>query len=245
MNDEEIRQNVKRAAVTTSDNLCVKCAQGKIDRPRSMRLCSWCRLGEVVDASPGLKNRPRAPERIETGRPARAVRRPVERAPRSPRVKIAFTDEQLARARDLYEGKGQRLKDVAQALGVGPNVARRELLAAGVRIRAKRERWLPDEEIARRYRDGASLDRLARDFETSPGTIRNHLERLGVDVDHCPQERADLDAAQLAREYEAGASIDDLRRKYGCGTATVANRLRAAGVTIRPPGRHRARRAAA
>lgn len=164
----------------------------------------------------------------------RSPRPRAQRAPSPPREPVKAIDVDVARR--LYEDEGLTLKQVAAQLGVSHNTLRARLDAAGIRIRAKRERWLPDAEIARRYRAGETLEALGRAFQTNATTIAAHLRRMKIPIVSTPR-RAQFDLEAATRDYVGGAGLESVARAHKVGATTLSHRLRAAGVTIRPASR--------
>lgn len=141
-----------------SDDLCVQCARGKVDRPRSASLCLWCRLGTTTaddDARRRLEYRadPVVVSYVE-GRgtveaiaaahgvsPSTVSRRlrlagvPVR--PRGTPVgahRIAIDDAELVRA---YVVEGLSLEQLADRFACHWQTAKRRLVVAGVQIRPR------------------------------------------------------------------------------------------------------------
>jgi uncharacterized protein (DUF433 family) len=124
---------------------------------------------------------------------------------------------------------------------------------------------LPVEELAERYRAGASLDDLAILCGCSPGKIRRILTAVRIEIrarggveqtpeaphpapSRTPPQRRSgrlsdqaahdlLRTGELAGRYRAGASLEDLAIEYRCSPSKIRSLLFRAGVAIRPPGR--------
>jgi predicted nucleic acid-binding Zn ribbon protein len=109
----------------------------------------------------------------------------------------------------------------------------------------------PIEELAERYRAGASLDDLAVLCEDTPYRIRSTLVAAGVAIRprgslptnafDDPQGRGALvirrSIEDMVGRYRAGASLDDLAVLCRCSAAKVRTLLLKAGVELRPRGK--------
>lgn len=109
---------------------------------------------------------------------------------------MPLTPEQVNEAGALYTG-GLSLREVALRLGVSSSTVHRALTAAGVVTRRpgpepasektrKQGRVSPtkgrEDEVVAHYRRHGSLMRAARDFGSTPATIRRVLESAGVRI---------------------------------------------------------------
>jgi uncharacterized protein (DUF433 family) len=106
---------------------------------------------------------------------------------------------------------------------------------------------MPDEELAARYRAGASLDELAARYRSYPHKVRRILVAAGVKIrppgptaarpDQDGRGRGVLavrwSVEDLVERYRAGASLDDLAIQCECASRKVRRILIAAGVEIR------------
>ena len=92
--------------------------------------------------------------------------------------------------------------------------------------------------VGAKYRQGRSLDDLARKFGVHRRTVADHLERLGVArrVNLLKLTQADIERA--ISQYQAGDSLATVGKILNVGASTVQRALKRAGVAIRPrPGR--------
>jgi transposase-like protein len=99
------------------------------------------------------------------------------------------------------------------------------------------QRRLPDAEILEvisRYREGASIDGLARRFEVHRTTIIANLDRAGVARRRLVRKMTDESVARAARRYDADASLAVVALEFGVHARTLAREFRRAGVSIRP-----------
>jgi uncharacterized protein (DUF433 family) len=175
---------------------------------------------------------------------------------------------------------GATIDDLAALYQSYPYRIRRTLVAAGVEIRPPgpsaggldrdpRGRGLRTvsrsvEELAGRYRAGASLEDLAILCGCAANKVRRILIAAGVEIrprsgvkptteapDPAPpvtlQRRAGrlsdqaahdlLQTGELAGRYRAGASLEDLSIEYRCSPNKIRSLLFRAGVEVRTPGR--------
>ncbi len=109
----------------------------------------------------------------------------------------------------------------------------------------------PVEELAERYRGGASLEDLAILCRDTPYRIRRTLVDAGVAIRPrgClptnafddPRGRGALairrSVEEVVERYRVGASLDDLAVLCRCSAAKVRNLLVKAGVELRPRGK--------
>lgn len=137
--------------------------------------------------------------------------------------------------REAYES-GLRLVDVAALFGTHKNRIRDLLVEAGVTIRPRAWKPLPELELKARYEAGEPARTLAADYGVDEGTIRAHLRRFGVTIRPGGPDRPDVDVDELTRRYHAGESTETLAVAFGCSPQTVTRRLKAAGVELRERG---------
>jgi uncharacterized protein (DUF433 family) len=107
---------------------------------------------------------------------------------------------------------------------------------------------LPAEELAGRYRAGATIDDLAALYQSYPYRVRRTLVAAGVEIRPPGAVAAGLDrdprgrgvravrrpVGELVERYRAGAALDDLAILCSCASNKVRRILIAAGVEIRP-----------
>ncbi|SDI90795.1 hypothetical protein SAMN05444157_0742 [Frankineae bacterium MT45] len=112
--------------------------------------------------------------------------------------------------------------------------------AAPVRLSLTRSNHLlrPHEvaELVTAYQDGASLQRLSRDFSLHEQTVRAHLERSGVILRPWKVLTQDQVPAVIQR-YADGRSLRELSVEFGVSNGTIRNYLLKAGVVMRPARR--------
>ena len=84
------------------------------------------------------------------------------------------------------------------------------------------------------YRDGASIDGLARRYEVHRTTVMAHLERAGIARRRVVRKMPDQSVAEATAQYEQGASLAKLAGAFGVYERTITREFRRAGVAIRP-----------
>ena len=84
------------------------------------------------------------------------------------------------------------------------------------------------------YRDGSSIDALARRYQVHRTTVINHLDPVGVARRRVTRKTPDESVARAAVGYEQGASLAVVASEYGVHQRTLARELRQAGASIRP-----------
>ena len=90
------------------------------------------------------------------------------------------------------------------------------------------------DDIVEAYQAGASISRLAVEFDVHRTTVSGHLDRNGV-PHHSEHTAWDDDILRQAAElYATGLSLADVAHRFGVDAQTVANRFRRAGVAVRP-----------
>ncbi|MEO3857498.1 GntR family transcriptional regulator [Acrocarpospora sp. B8E8] len=172
---------------------------------------------------------------------------------RGPRPKpVTAADEDLIRR---YQN-GESIRVIATSRRTDGKKVRAQLVAAGVRIRRRRDARrlaeVTDEELAGRYQAGQSLSVIAASLDVDPGTVRARLAAAGVeirppgrirkhaDISAKPQlvrEQREVRGEELADLYRAGSTVAALVERFGVSKEKVRARLRAEGVAMRRPGR--------
>jgi lambda repressor-like predicted transcriptional regulator len=94
----------------------------------------------------------------------------------------------------------------------------------------------PDEkaELAKLYKDGASLQELSRKFECHRHTVDRHLQRAGIEVRPQKLMTPHL-VTQATKLYADGNSLADVGKQLGVEASTVGKALKRSGVKLRPP----------
>jgi transcriptional regulator with XRE-family HTH domain len=149
------------------------------------------------------------------------------------RFRIHFPDEVLARYRAGELDTGE----VAELCGVSYPVAVRELRRAGVEIRPRGRprgtRPAQHADIIRRYRQGESLQQVARELGLSRGRVATVLKRYGVarrapGPDLWKKGMSPTDRKRLAEHLTglrraAGLTQDELSARSGLTQFTLSN----------------------
>ena len=151
----------------------------------------------------------------------------------------------LSNPRDIVEtlaGQGSRAsRGSRNAPGEGPNRAS-EPSEGGVpeergRLSNPVQRRLPATEIdalVGLYRDGSSIDALARKYRVHRTTVIHHLDQTGVARRRVVRKMTEESVALAAARYEQGASLAVVASEFGVHQRTLARELRRAGASIRP-----------
>ena len=84
------------------------------------------------------------------------------------------------------------------------------------------------------YRDGSSIDALARKYRVHRTTVIHHLDRAGIARQRVIRKMTDESVALAAARYEEGASLALVANEFGVHQRTLARELRRAGASIRP-----------
>ncbi len=98
------------------------------------------------------------------------------------------------------------------------------------------QRRLSSDEIQRLthlYREGASVDELARRYEVHKTTVIRHLDRQAVTRRRVVPKMTDHSVGQAAASYAEGASLAAVAEQFGIHERTLAREFRRAGVQIR------------
>ena len=84
------------------------------------------------------------------------------------------------------------------------------------------------------YREGASIDGVARRYGIHRTTVIGHLDRAGIGRRRVDRKMTDESVARAAARYEQGASLAVVAGEFGVHQRTLARELRGAGASIRP-----------
>ncbi|MEO3857711.1 GntR family transcriptional regulator [Acrocarpospora sp. B8E8] len=174
---------------------------------------------------------------------------------RGPRPKpVTAADEDLIRR---YQN-GESIRVIAASRRTDGKKVRAQLVAAGVRIRRRRDARglaeVTDAELAGRYQAGQSLGVIAAWLDVDRGTVRARLAAAGVEIRPRGRIRKPVDTSakpkrarkqltvsgeELAELYRTGSTVAALVARFGVSKEKVRARLRAEGVAMRRPGRRR------
>ena len=84
------------------------------------------------------------------------------------------------------------------------------------------------------YRDGSSIDELARRYEVHRTTVIHHLDEARITRRRVIRKMTDESVALAAARYEQGASLAVVASDFGVHQRTLARELRHFGACIRP-----------
>ena len=89
------------------------------------------------------------------------------------------------------------------------------------------------EEVVHLYREGASIDGLARRNEVHRTTVIHHLDQAGIARRRVIRKMTDESVARAAARYEEGASLASVASEFRVHQRTLARELRRVGASIR------------
>ena len=112
--------------------------------------------------------------------------------------------------------------------------------AKSPRVLPKKAKRLDDAELSAfqaRYREGATVEMLAREFGVHRTTVMAFTKRLDL---HRPiRALSDSQIQQAAALYRSGEALAEVAKRYGVGVETMRTALLAVGQELRPRGRPR------
>jgi len=89
------------------------------------------------------------------------------------------------------------------------------------------------DELARLYREGATIDALARRYGVHRTTVIGQLDRGGVPRRRATRKMSDPLVARAAERYSEGLSVADVASEFGVHARTLAREFRRAGIVTR------------
>jgi lambda repressor-like predicted transcriptional regulator len=89
------------------------------------------------------------------------------------------------------------------------------------------------EQLTHLYREGASIDALARQYEVHRTTLIHRLDRAGIARRRVVRKMTDKSVALAAARYARGASLALVASEFGVHQRTLAREFRRAGAPIR------------
>lgn len=90
------------------------------------------------------------------------------------------------------------------------------------------------DDLCHLYRDGRSIDSLARQYEVNRTTIITHLDRAGIERRRVARKMSDDSVAKAAKRYREGAPLAVVANEFDVHARTLAREFRQADVAIRP-----------
>jgi DNA-binding CsgD family transcriptional regulator len=85
--------------------------------------------------------------------------------------------------------------------------------------------------MCQKYRSGATVDELAREFNINRGTVSVHLKASGVTLRLQPPSEESID--EMVKLYRSGLSCAIIGAKLRLSPQTVLRRLKERGVELR------------
>ncbi|WP_217231277.1 hypothetical protein [Streptomyces anulatus] len=145
---------------------------------------------------------------------------------------------------ELYE-IGLSINKCSKIARLHGRTVRRQLVEAGIPIRARGSVLAKPPTLVQLYRRGLSLEHCGIILGISRNTARNRLLKAGI----TPRPRgsriqwnSDQDGRRLVSLYESGLTIEACSLYFGISYTTARDRLLDAGVPLRKPGRSNNRR---
>jgi hypothetical protein len=89
-------------------------------------------------------------------------------------------------------------------------------------------------DLCHLYREGRSIDSLARQDAVNRTTIITHLDRAGIERRRVARKMSDDSVDKAAKRYSEGAPLAVVANEFDVHTRTLAREFRQAGVPIRP-----------
>ena len=90
------------------------------------------------------------------------------------------------------------------------------------------------DELARLYRNRATIDALGRRYGVHRTTVIGQLDRRGVPRRRSARKMSDPLVARAADRYSEGLSVADVASEFGVHARTLAREFRRAGIVTRP-----------
>jgi len=86
-------------------------------------------------------------------------------------------------------------------------------------------------ELVARYKQGATIYELAKDFDCNRHTVAIRLKKAGVRMRHSSPNKEEIE--QMVRLYESGMSLAKVSEQIGYSPGTIHHYLRSQGAQIR------------
>ena len=138
------------------------------------------------------------------------------------------------RGRVRREAPGRRLNKSRNRL-LNPRETRRQKKGDGIQTLCNDDcRRAEIEQLIDRYREGASIDGLARRYKIHRTTVIHHLDQAGIIRRRVIRKMTDESVACAAARYAEGASLAVVASEFRVHQRTLARELRMTGASIRP-----------
>lgn len=151
-----------------------------------------------------------------------------------PRYDLTQQDNLLQR--DGLVLQQQLTGQFAALVGIPPETVRKSLRAIGAEFREHKTK-ATDENIAKLYSRGLTMDQIARRYNIPYAELSNRLRDLGVQLRPSGTRPAIVGISddELRKQYEQGSSIRRIATSIGADASTVRRKLLAIGVKLRHP----------
>jgi DNA invertase Pin-like site-specific DNA recombinase len=147
-----------------------------------------------------------------------------------------FTDEKKQEIIDMYK-QGKSGLEIAKELKHGKNHVYRILKESGVVIEDYRNKFSPEVEleICNKYKEGASLNRLAEEYDSQAATISYILDRHGVEkrpVGKTSRKLSTDQIALVAKEWAEGKSQKEIATSLEMDQRTLSTIMKLNGISF-------------
>ena len=93
-----------------------------------------------------------------------------------------------------------------------------------------RKSKIDDKELAKLYREGETLDDLAKHFETAAGTVKDHLKKLGI----WEPQGGQIDKGMVGALYEGGWPLTEIAAEMKTSESKIIEVLKEKGLYADP-----------
>jgi AraC-like DNA-binding protein len=94
---------------------------------------------------------------------------------------------------------------------------------------------IDNSQLEEEYLSGMSTTVLARKYQRAPKSIRQRLQRMGLQLGPTGRPKLKLNSQELKKQYLAGRNLSQLAEENGCTYMTIRDRLTALDVVIKHP----------
>jgi DNA invertase Pin-like site-specific DNA recombinase len=151
--------------------------------------------------------------------------------------RLAVTPEQVIQARELFEGEGRGLREIAGIFGVGETTLRHALARAGVALKREHRGKMTPEMLARArglLGKGMSVAEIGQVMNLRPNLLYKAFRRAGVTVIRRRRRKITPEMLVRARDLiEQGTVPAEAARLIGVSHGTLRATLRREGVKVR------------